>query len=298
MRLDDRFDELVVEPRRLLPHLVRVRGPRARACSQRLRDGGRRGPHARTALAERTGTDADARPPWAWGADVARPGRARRRPDRPVRRRGRRSCSTPTGPSTWAASSSTPPSAASTSRACWTSSAPGSPLAVAPRPLPGGDRAPHRPGHRRLLPGGPGGAAAARGRPAGRRADRRHPLRRRPLADRDGPALPGHALVGVEFEPDSVARARAHVEEAGLADRITIEQGDLGHVGPRRRGDAGLLPVRAPPARRPRRRYPVRLGRAAAGRLAARARLVPADRPGRAPDAPRRADRRASSSTS
>ncbi len=43
--------------------------------------------------------------------------------------------------------------------------------------------------------------------------------------------FPDTRLLGVEFEPDSVARARAHVEEAGLADRITIEQGDLGHVG-------------------------------------------------------------------
>ena len=41
----------------------------------------------------------------------------------------------------------------------------------------------------------------------------------------------GTRLVGVEFEPDSVERARAHVEEAGLADRIAIEPGDLGHVG-------------------------------------------------------------------
>jgi SAM-dependent methyltransferase len=40
--------------------------------------------------------------------------------------------------------------------------------------------------------------------------------------------------VGIEFEPDSVARARATVAEAGLAERITIEQGDVsvpGHVG-------------------------------------------------------------------
>ena len=43
--------------------------------------------------------------------------------------------------------------------------------------------------------------------------------------------FPGTRLVGVEFEPDSVARARAHVAEAGLEDRITIEQGDLGAVG-------------------------------------------------------------------
>jgi SAM-dependent methyltransferase len=38
-------------------------------------------------------------------------------------------------------------------------------------------------------------------------------------------------LVGVEFEPDSVARARANVEAAALADRITIEQGDVTQMG-------------------------------------------------------------------
>ena len=43
--------------------------------------------------------------------------------------------------------------------------------------------------------------------------------------------FPGTRLVGIEFEPDSVARARAHVAEAGLEARITIEQGDLGAVG-------------------------------------------------------------------
>jgi SAM-dependent methyltransferase len=40
--------------------------------------------------------------------------------------------------------------------------------------------------------------------------------------------------VGVEFEADSVARARRNIEEAGLADRVTIEQGDVtapGHEG-------------------------------------------------------------------
>jgi len=40
--------------------------------------------------------------------------------------------------------------------------------------------------------------------------------------------------VGVEFEADSVARARRNVEEAGLSDRIRIEHGDVtapGHEG-------------------------------------------------------------------
>ena len=51
--------------------------------------------------------------------------------------------------------------------------------------------------------------------------------------------FPGTRLVGVEFEPDSVERARAHVEESGLADRIAIEAGDLGHVG--HAGEATLV---------------------------------------------------------
>lgn len=42
--------------------------------------------------------------------------------------------------------------------------------------------------------------------------------------------FPGTQLTGVEFEPDSVARARAAVESAALADRITVEQGDLSVV--------------------------------------------------------------------
>jgi SAM-dependent methyltransferase len=46
--------------------------------------------------------------------------------------------------------------------------------------------------------------------------------------------FPDISLIGVEFEPDSVARARANVTEAGLADRIRIEQDEVtavDHVG-------------------------------------------------------------------
>ena len=39
--------------------------------------------------------------------------------------------------------------------------------------------------------------------------------------------FPRLELVGVEFEADSVARARQHVEEEGLADRISIVQADV-----------------------------------------------------------------------
>jgi SAM-dependent methyltransferase len=39
--------------------------------------------------------------------------------------------------------------------------------------------------------------------------------------------FPDIALIGVEFEPDSVARARTNVAAAGLSDRITIEQDEI-----------------------------------------------------------------------
>ncbi len=39
--------------------------------------------------------------------------------------------------------------------------------------------------------------------------------------------FPDVSLVGVEFEPDSVARARANVAAAGLTDRIAIEQDEV-----------------------------------------------------------------------
>jgi len=43
--------------------------------------------------------------------------------------------------------------------------------------------------------------------------------------------FPGTVLSGVEYEPDSVERARATIADAGLADRITIEQGSVVAVG-------------------------------------------------------------------
>jgi SAM-dependent methyltransferase len=50
--------------------------------------------------------------------------------------------------------------------------------------------------------------------------------------------FPELQLVGVEFEPDSVARARANVAAAGLAERIVIEQGDV--LAPGHRGEFDL----------------------------------------------------------
>jgi SAM-dependent methyltransferase len=43
--------------------------------------------------------------------------------------------------------------------------------------------------------------------------------------------FPGTILTGVEFEPDSVMRARVNVAAATLSDRITIETGDMAAVG-------------------------------------------------------------------
>jgi SAM-dependent methyltransferase len=43
--------------------------------------------------------------------------------------------------------------------------------------------------------------------------------------------FPDLALVGLEFEPDSVVRARANVEAAGLGNRIEIRQGGVDQVG-------------------------------------------------------------------
>jgi SAM-dependent methyltransferase len=50
--------------------------------------------------------------------------------------------------------------------------------------------------------------------------------------------FPGTELVGVEFEPDSVDRARANVDAAGVADRVVIERGDVTDVG--HAGEMGL----------------------------------------------------------
>ena len=99
-------------------------------------------------------------------------------------------------------------------------------------------------------------------------------------------------LVGVEFEPDSVARARANVEAAGLADRIEIRQADVDKAGRGRDVRPRLLPVRAPPAARPGRRAARGLGGAPPGRPDRRPRLAAAVDAGGVPDAPRRADRR------
>ena len=180
------------QPRRLLPDLVRVRRAGARAAS---RASARPVPPGMTAeeLGRRTGDRAPTLVGrWAWGADahdlveiadgrlfvpddVAR--RPARRgpvgvPGRPVPPRGDRRAST----------TATLPDVFRTGR----------PMPARPGPLPRGDRAADRPGHRGVLPGGAGGAAAAGRGPAARHPDPRRPLRRRPLAHRDGAPVPGH----------------------------------------------------------------------------------------------------------
>ena len=103
--------------------------------------------------------------------------------------------------------------------------------------------------------------------------------------------FPGTTLTGIEFEPDSVTRARAAVEAAVLADRITIEARRCHRRRTRGPGDAGLLPVRAPPAAGPGRGDPLGMGRPQARWLARRPRLVPADGSRGAPDPSQRAAR-------
>ena len=86
--------------------------------------------------------------------------------------------------------------------------------------------------------------------------------------------FPALELVGVEFEPDSVARARSNVAAAGLADRIEIRHGE-GHRAADDAADFDLAyfqyalhQLDDAPAVRPR-----GLGGAPARRPAARARL-------------------------
>ena len=104
--------------------------------------------------------------------------------------------------------------------------------------------------------------------------------------------FPDLELVGVEFEPDSVARARANVVAAGLAERIEIREAAGRQGGSGSRVRPRVLPIRPAPAVRSRRRAAGRLGGAAAGRPDRRARLAAALDAGRVPDAVRRADQR------
>ena len=83
--------------------------------------------------------------------------------------------------------------------------------------------------------------------------------------------FPDLELVGVEFEADSVARARANVAAAGLADRITIRQAE------RRQGRARPASTTSPTSSTRCTSWPTRRG-VAARRLGGAPTRRPADR--------------------
>ena len=90
--------------------------------------------------------------------------------------------------------------------------------------------------------------------------------------------FPGAMLTGIEFEPDSVGRARAAVQAAAdLADRITIEAGDVTAVGYEGQVTLAYFQYALHQLPGPRRGGPLSMGRPPARRLARRPRLVPAD---------------------
>ena len=75
-----------------------------------------------------------------------------------------------------------------------------------------------------------------------------------------------------------MTRARAAVEAAVLADRITIEHGDVTAVGHEGEATLAYFQYALHQLPDPVGGDPLRVGRAQARRLARRARLVPADR--------------------
>ena len=161
------------------------------------------------------------------GGTRGRAHRPRRDADPPGRRRRRRSCSTTPGPSTSAGSSSLPSSRASTMPGWRTSSGPAGRSTSARRGSIGRSRrSPSRTSPSssrrasRSCPSSPPRLAAG-----GRVLD---------VACGGGKWLiavatrfPATELVGVEFEPDSVARAMRHVTDAGLDKRIRIEAREI-----------------------------------------------------------------------
>ena len=227
MSIDDRFDDLAAEPRRLLPDA----GPPTSASSSgffaairaaapgRPERGraGRRRPAARPDVGRSLDAPAYRRRPRRLRRRAGDDGRARR--GRPPRRAS--------GRSTSAASSSRPWSAASTTRGWSSSSGPGGRSPSPAAPLPPGDRGAHRPGHRGLLPGGPGGAADLAPSPGRRRS-----------TSSTCHCGGGRWLIAIarRFPESQPHRRRARARfagpgdaprpEAGLGDRIRIEGRD------------------------------------------------------------------------
>ena len=278
------------EPRRLLPDLVRrdrpgprVAGPAARRRARRADRGGARAPDAHLARRGRA---------LGVGRGRARPGQARRRPGVRCPTTSRRSSSTRTAPSTSAGSSSSRPRAAWTSASCPRCSGPARRRRARP------DR--YRVAIERLtvqdiavffqevLPAVP--QLIADLAPGSRILDVHCGGGRWLIAM--ARRFPGTVLTGVEFEPDSVARARAAVAAAVLDDRITIEQGDvtaLSHPGEITLAYFQYALHQLPD---PVGRAAVGRRRAARRRVAGRPRLVPADGSRGAGDPAQRAARR------
>ena len=236
MRLDDRFDDLIASLGGLPPHVARLPRASSSGCSARCGTRAREG-LTPAELARRTGhASRELVTRWAWGADahdlvtleddrIAVPDDVAvvlldddrsGVPRRPVRPRGDRQ--------------------PRLGRHCSSSSGPATPMPSRP------DR--YRVAIERLTVQDIAvffqevarRAPAARRRPAAAAAaDRRHPLRRRPLADRDGAPLPGHARSSASSSSRIPSPGPGPTSRRpGSADRITIEQAiveAVGHAG-------------------------------------------------------------------
>ena len=102
--------------------------------------------------------------------------------------------------------------------------------------------------------------------------------------------FPALQLVGVEFEPDSVIRARANVEAAGLSDRIVIRQANVSRPGPASEYDLAYFQYAIHQLTDPVAALRAAWEVAPPGRPDRRPRLAPAVNDGGVPDTPRRAD--------
>ena len=178
------------QPGRLPPLVARLPRHRARACSPALREAGPAG-LTPAELAAATGTHPQAIEAWAWAADAHDLVDARGRPPDRSTRTSRSILLDELRPEYLGGQFMH----ATVASLDWGGMADffrtGEPIRDRPDRYRDRHRALDRAGHRGLLPGGAVRAAPARRRPVAGRARRRHPLRRRALADRDGPALPG-----------------------------------------------------------------------------------------------------------
>ena len=284
MRIDDRFDDLVASLGGFYRTWYVFVGLEL-GLLQRLRDAGAEG-LTPAELARRTGTEPRLVTDWAWGADAHDIVTIEDGRDRASRTTWRSCCSTPTGPEYLGGQFL---------HAATGSLDYGAPARGVPHRHAGRRRGPTATGSRSS--GSPSRTSRCSSRrscaavpqlvaePAAREPDPRHPLRRRPLADRDGAPVPGHRAHGrgVRARFRGPCPRRRHGGGAVRPDhhRAGRRRGRSAHDG---RVQPRLLPVRPPPAPRCRRRRSGRRGtRCGRAGLAGRARLVPADGPGRAP---------------